>query len=239
MSLRIDIIRDGGTPESIESRGTVALGRGEDATVVLPGMAIARHHAEIAIDSESALRLRCRSPLGVEVNGALVKDEKVLHAGDRFRIGAHRGQVTLAPDSKAPMLRIELVSEPAVGQAAESRLDLQATGLRMRRSAYIGASLVLLFALIIPLLMRSIPGPAAVEAFIPSDNWWSSGVISNGHQHFASDCTACHERLFVRVQNTACLDCHQGIAHHSEQPMQVGLDALETQRCASCHREHG
>lgn len=239
MTLRIDIIRDGGTPEIITSKGTVALGRGDDATVTLPGMAIARHHAEIAIESESTLLLRCRSPLGVEVNGETIRDEKRLQAGDVFRIGAHRGQVTVAPDSTTLMLRIELVSEPASAGVAERRLDLQAAGLRIRRSAYIGALLVLLLALIIPLVMRYVPAPPAAEAVLPTDDWWSSGVISNGHQHFASDCSACHERLFVRVQNTACLDCHQGIAHHSDQARQVGLGDMEAQRCASCHREHG
>ncbi|MEQ9492992.1 MAG: FHA domain-containing protein [Algiphilus sp.] len=239
MPLRIDIIRDGGSAETVESKGTVALGRGEDATVVLPGMAVARHHAEIALESESALRLRCRSPLGVEVNGEIIKDEKVLYAGDVFRIGAHRGEVTLSPDHEALMLRLELVSEPAIGDTSERRLDLSAAGLRIRRSAYVAALLVLLLALLVPLVMRSISAPPMVEAVLPSDEWWSSGVLSNGHQHFAGDCSACHERLFVRVQNSACLDCHQGIAHHSDQAQLVGLGEMDRQRCASCHREHG
>lgn len=239
MTLRIDLIRDGGAPETIVAKGTAALGRGDDETVVLPGLAIARHHAEIAVESEHSLRLRCRSPLGVEVNGVLIKEEKVLHAGDRFRIGPHVGQVTTDLETKALMLRVQLDAQPSAGAFAERRLDLRAAGMRIRRSAYIGAGLVLLLALVIPLLLRSVNAPPVVEAALPTDDWWSSGVISNGHQHFASDCAACHERLFVRVEDGACLDCHQGVAHHSDQPMEAGLGSVETQRCASCHREHG
>lgn len=239
MSLRIDIIRNGGAPETVVAKGTVALGRSDDETVALPGMAIARHHAEIAIDSEHALRLRCRSPLGVEVNGTIVKDEKVLHAGDRFRIGPHVGEVTTDLETNALMLRLRLDAEPSKGAFAERRLDLRAAGMRIRQPAYIGAALVLLLALAIPLLLRAVNVPPVVETVLPTDDWWSSGVVSNGHQHFAGDCAVCHERLFVRVQDTACLDCHQGIAHHSDRPQEAGLGVVEEQRCASCHREHG
>jgi len=239
MPLRIDIIRNGEAPETVVAKGTVALGRGEDATVTLPGMAIARHHAEIAIESEHALRLRCRSPLGVEVNGTVVKDEKVLHAGDRFRIGPHVGEVTTDLETNALMLRLRLETEPSKGVFAERRLDLRAAGMRIRRPAYLGAALVLLLALAIPLVLRAVNVPPVVETVLPTDDWWSSGMVSNGHQHFASDCAACHERLFVRVQDTACLDCHQGIAHHSERPKDVAMGGVHEQRCGSCHREHG
>ncbi|MCK5769305.1 FHA domain-containing protein [Algiphilus sp.] len=238
MSLRIEIIR-GGDTRHLEVDQTISLGRSDQATVMLPGIAIARRHAEIALQSDLALKLRAKSPLGVEVNGRIIKEECDLYAGDRFRIGPHRGHVTTDGESSGLLLRIKIGEADAPVTASERKLDLRGAGMRMRRPAAIAAMAVLLLTLLVPLLLRVVPVPPAVATVLPTDVWWSSGRISNAHQHFADDCGACHERLFTRVRDESCLTCHAGIAHHSEHPVTAGLASLDEQRCASCHREHG
>ena len=51
-------------------------------------------------------------------------------------------------------------------------------------------------------------------------------------------CETCHERLFQRVQDTACVECHR-TTHDHIMPARLALTELgPTPRCATCHREH-
>ena len=63
---------------------------------------------------------------------------------------------------------------------------------------------------------------------------YSSGRLSRAHAVLESDCAACHVRqagaFSAKAADTACLDCHDGPAHHA--PRSAPPD------CASCHTEH-
>src|SRR5262249_27253783 len=54
----------------------------------------------------------------------------------------------------------------------------------------------------------------------------------------AGNCTACHTRLFVRVQDTACTSCHKDMADHVPAARRTELGLAAAARCASCHHEH-
>lgn len=51
-------------------------------------------------------------------------------------------------------------------------------------------------------------------------------------------CSACHQQLFVHVQDTACRDCHRSVADHIAASTQALAHLGTQQRCAQCHREH-
>lgn len=60
---------------------------------------------------------------------------------------------------------------------------------------------------------------------------YSSGPVSSRHAFFENDCAKCHTTAFTKVQDQACIDCHDGPEHHPEMQMEVD--------CAACHVEHG
>jgi hypothetical protein len=63
---------------------------------------------------------------------------------------------------------------------------------------------------------------------------YSSGRLSNPHAVFETQCAACHVQTAsaysAKAENSACLACHDGPAHHAEQ--------TRTPNCAECHVEH-
>lgn len=63
---------------------------------------------------------------------------------------------------------------------------------------------------------------------------YSSGRLSRAHAVLEKECTACHVSqagaFSAKAANNACLDCHDGPAHHSS--------LSPSPDCASCHTEH-
>lgn len=63
---------------------------------------------------------------------------------------------------------------------------------------------------------------------------YSSGRLSGAHAVLEKECSACHVRqagtFSAKAEDTACLDCHDGPAHHSSQ--------IPAPDCAACHAEH-
>lgn len=63
---------------------------------------------------------------------------------------------------------------------------------------------------------------------------YSSGRLSRAHAVLEKECAACHVKqagaFFARVEDNACLGCHDGPVHHVSK--RVTLD------CATCHTEH-
>ena len=63
---------------------------------------------------------------------------------------------------------------------------------------------------------------------------YSSGRMSEAHAVLEKECWACHLQqagaFSAKAADSACLDCHDGPAHHAAQ--------TSTPACASCHSEH-
>ncbi|MDZ7749279.1 MAG: cytochrome c3 family protein [Halofilum sp. (in: g-proteobacteria)] len=87
------------------------------------------------------------------------------------------------------------------------------------------------------------PGGSGQLGAIPwhlagGDQLWDSGEMSRPHRFFGRQCSQCHRRPFQRVTDAACLDCHEGQAHHADDAGLMRTSGLSGTRCASCHREH-
>ena len=95
-------------------------------------------------------------------------------------------------------------------------------------------------------------GWIAWRGFARDSRVYSSGRLSAVHAVIEKQCAACHlEKAGVfaaKAENRACLDCHDGPAHHSakiaepqcgtchvEHRGRVNLSAARNQTCASCH----
>lgn len=63
---------------------------------------------------------------------------------------------------------------------------------------------------------------------------YSSGRLSRAHTVLEDQCAACHVRqageFSAKAADQACLDCHDGPAHHASK--------IAPRDCASCHTEH-
>jgi len=63
---------------------------------------------------------------------------------------------------------------------------------------------------------------------------YSSGSLSRAHAVLEKQCAACHVRqagaFSAKAADRACLDCHDGPAHHASK--------MASPACAACHAEH-
>lgn len=218
----------------------LTIGRGTDQELLLQGERIAYQHAVISL-SASQYRIRSLAATGVTVNGRNTR-VAVLHRGDQILIGDYRLVVLPAPDGVDLALSVELLEPqdtPSVDpDTFNTRLD-RLVWWQPRRWAWILFVLALLVALVVPLMVTWSPSLAAWlrSGPLPDDSLWLSGPLHSVHSTIGKDCQACHTSPFRRVQNEACIECHESTALHvpAHHP---GLGMFDGERCASCHHEH-
>jgi predicted CXXCH cytochrome family protein len=71
------------------------------------------------------------------------------------------------------------------------------------------------------------------HGFARDSRVYSSGRMSEAHAVLEADCAACHiqtSAFSARAADSACLSCHDGPIHHTEQ--------IYTPNCTTCHTEH-
>ncbi len=218
--------------------GEITIGRATTNAIQLPGLLVALNHARLTPKSGAAIHLECQSTVGASVNGLIGQRSADLLPGDEIMIGGHRIRIGV-DDRGAAALEIHERNEQAEAEGGDAVTSLEASGLRMRRPAVIAALVVLALLLILPLVLRVVPLPGWVGNFVPTDRLWSSGRVSDAHQHFADQCTVCHDKVFNQVRDETCLTCHASVAHHGDDAQSMSEAGLDERRCASCHYEHG
>ena len=74
----------------------------------------------------------------------------------------------------------------------------------------------------------------AVKSLSRDSHVYSSGRLSRAHAVLEKECSACHMRqartFSAKTEDSACLACHDGPAHHPSQ--------IAAPNCATCHTEH-
>ncbi|MDP9139944.1 MAG: FHA domain-containing protein [Pseudomonadota bacterium] len=218
--------------------GEITIGRATTNTIQLPGLLVALNHARLTPKSGATLHLECLSTVGASVNGLLGQRSADLLPGDEIQIGGHRIRVGV-DDRGAAALEIHERDEQTDVEDGDAVTSLEASGLRMRRPAIIAALVVLALFIVVPLVLRLVPVPEWVGDYVPTDRIWSSGRVSDAHQHFAQQCTVCHDKVFNQVRDETCLTCHAKVAHHGDDQQAMSEAGLDGQSCASCHYEHG
>lgn len=217
--------------------GVIGVGRATDNTVELPGLRVALHHLRLTPLGPTTLRAECVSSADITVNERPGQRVAEVGPGDEIGVGPHR--LRLLRQGQGPLV-LEVLEQDAraPGRDEASPTTLAEAGWTLRRWSWGLAGLVLVLALLAPLLLRGSALPAALATWLPTDHAWSSGGISNAHANFGAECGTCHTRLFQQVQDTACLSCHAGVAHHTDQARVLVDSGLDRRRCASCHFEH-
>lgn len=217
----------------------LTIGSSADQRIQLLGRAVAPEHAVIR-KSGAKLEVDCRGGQRVLVNGEQVASAQ-LEVGDVIELGGHR--LTIAEPPAGFDTAIELRPNDNIDASefeGAFRTDLMQTWLGKRPMAWITVALVLVFGLALPLgVIMLHRADKEVQAWLPSDEFWSSGPLSPAHQQAAGErCDTCHEQLFTRVRDSACQECHRTIHDHVSKEHRALTKLGEAQRCATCHREH-
>lgn len=258
--------RDGvGHTDSTVETDSLTIGRGSDADVFLQDLHVALYHAVLRPAAEGKFAVQARTPSGIRINGRTVQTG-VVRAGDTIGIGRSTLQLRRAGSDNDLILEVE-ESPARSGEAADTgATSLAQAGLHRRRWAWGLFVIILVFGVGVPfghMVSEDAPEadrPAAsgngspaeagqpplshrlVEA-VPwslggGDLIWDSGPMSRAHRFFGQDCAQCHRQPFQRVTDTACLDCHAGQSHHTDDSDLMRDVGLSERRCADCHREH-
>ncbi|HSW14241.1 MAG TPA: cytochrome c3 family protein [Solimonas sp.] len=226
----------------------VTIGRGTDQDIYTPDLRAALAHAEIIPDRRGPL-LVAKTANGVWVNGTPAQNAK-LAPGDSIDIGRFRLEVLGVGGVPELILGYEERRSQAAevqSRKASFQTRLNQTGLSLRRLAWGLMALLLLVGLVLPLGMRYGAGPAGANARDRAveqagnpvdDSVWLSGPVSSAHRFFVEDCSACHEKPFQQVQDSACMACHKDMKRHSDDEALLSHPAFAGQECTDCHHEH-
>jgi predicted CXXCH cytochrome family protein len=217
----------------------LTIGSAADRNIQLLGRGIAAQHAAIR-QAGSQLLLECKRGELVRLNGRKRADGR-LKVGDVIELAGHRLRIAQPPPGFSVAIELE-ANDRVDASAFESafRTDLSQTWLGKRTLAWTGIVLVMLFGLALPMIVMKLHRAGTdTPAWIPGDKFWNTGPLHQVHQQAIADrCDTCHQKLFQRVQDAACKECHSA-THDHIMPARLALTALgPTPRCATCHREH-
>jgi predicted CXXCH cytochrome family protein len=238
-------VREGpdGVPEYHDTEvhaDELTIGSAADRSIQLLGQGVAPDHAVIRSSGGGRASITCRRGRTVRVNDTDVVSAP-LEMGGSVDIAGNKLRLVDPPAG----FDVAIAIEPNANVAASAfegafRTDLSETWLSKRATAWVLTLATLVLGLLIPLgtiyLQRAghdtPPG-------VPDDTWWTAGPLAPAHENAAGKrCSACHEKLFIHVQDTACRECHKSTADHVR-ATHLALTSLgKPLRCAQCHREH-
>jgi mono/diheme cytochrome c family protein len=222
----------GGDPIKRDKRidGDVArVGRGTDADIQLPDLAIGLHHANIRIIGRGRVRVEAIGEQTFEINGRIVRHTEFRIADKPQLLFAHY-LLAFAAGSSDDDVDITISQIAGNGEASDASdvrkvFSLSSIMFSPRRAAWLIAFLILVAGLGAP-VGYYLSGTA--EKTINPDEPWSVGPLSQGHFFLQHDCKACHADAFRAIPDSACLSCHQ-----------EGLDTRATRELAERVRSLG
>lgn len=238
----------------------LTIGRNPDSDVHLTDLAVALDHAVIERKGPGRLAIRAGEGLYVDLNGKRVREGTIeTAAGGDIQIASHLLRIMPAdPGADEIAIDVERVTDDeGVSERADtSRFALGSVLPGKRPMAWALGLAILGVFLAWPVwsfFERQAAGATAER--VHGDGAWISGPLSQAHHFLEEDCTACHEKPFVAVRDSACIECHTGIHDHAD-PMRLAAArpelgrwgrvqlAFQTTfnlppgRCVECHTEH-
>lgn len=218
---------------------TLTLGSDSRSDLQLFGEGIAPRHATLHLGPSGRITLSAMGDRRLQI-GSGPRESLELEPGDPVGLGPHSiALIEVPPGFDAALeLRVDDDAKPDIRHryAETLRLKLPPT----RALSYVGALLILVVGLAIPLVGYFQPEFAAKTQHlpIPDDSLWLSGPLSDPHHvpGVADNCQSCHTTPFKQVGNTECSACHQHTAVHFIAPHPGVTDDAE--QCTNCHKEH-
>lgn len=230
------------------SGNSVSIGKEPGQDIRLAGAGVLAEHAVLK-SAGNSLQLVCVKGALVSVAG-VEKNKFDLVAGDVVELGSTTGSGGSKIKILEPPGGFDAALEVFSGQAdlasiSESyKTDLTQTWLGPRKIAWLLVLLTLVTALLLPLtyyFLNSGDGEndSLVSSFPVTDAVWTSGPLHAAHSMLENNCSACHQKLFQKVTNESCENCHLSVNDHIasvESNLHTGIEM--NGRCATCHKEH-
>lgn len=241
---------------------TLTVGRASSSDLRLRRVGLRYHHAKLRLAPEG---VTVEAEIGAALGpaGQPISSVTLQGAGDEVRIGPYLLKLdTPAADSDDDWVLLITYDQESPfdqGKRVGEIVARFSVGLpNIRLWAFSLSVVVFLLCFLIPLVMlpttQTEPwmtrhGHAAADQAAKTisarvANNWSVGSFSNGHATFSANCAACHEGDFIRVRESACLECHQGQGQHVDpkpsalHPQGMPAADVRSLNCADCHREH-
>jgi hypothetical protein len=234
--------RPDGVVEAQDSEVTldvISIGSAADRSIQLIGRDIGARHAQIT-GPAAKLKISCQPRRKVRVNDRDT-GSSALAIGDVIKIGGHTLKVAKPPAGFDVAIEVQLSTSTDASEFESAfRTNLDQTWLSMRSGAWLLSILTVLLAFAIPLstIFMHRQGKTT-PAGVPDDTFWSAGPLSPAHEHAAGKkCSACHQQLFIHVQDQACRECHKPVLDHVAKEDFLLTHLGKQQRCAQCHLEH-
>lgn len=226
--------------EKLIDNQSISIGRATDQDIFLADSGVSYNHARINLLPDGTINVSSISRIGFYVEGNLVQNCLIRRSGE-ILIGAFKIQIEIDTKIDQANITIEKVAEDIVEVQSERMLPtrLEQTWLSKRALSWVAFLLMLGLFLGLPLaeFYDDRAEQLIEEMRLPGDDLWLSGDISGPHRHFGNDCNQCHQEPFVKVRDSACVDCHVKITAHAD-PDLFDLPELQETRCATCHKEH-
>ncbi len=239
------------------------IGRDPEADIRLTDLAVALQHAVIERISDGQLGVSASAGLKLELNGQSVNFGRIdLPAGGDIRIASHLLRVMPTPVGSTDIeLVLERVTdgEEKEDPAVEERFSIASVLPGKRATAWVLSLLVLGLFLAWPIKsfydQRQAQNEKITATKFHSDESWSSGPLSKAHAFLQGNCTACHQKAFVAVQDQSCKACHTQIHDHADPARMAKAEPdrgtfarfqlavkktfnAPAGRCVDCHTEH-
>ena len=220
--------------EAIESEySTSKLTLGADGLVELPGI-----RSLLTLESKGGGLGFALAKGELSLNGES-KKSGVFNPGDVIECQGYTIECVQAPAGFDAAIRISGGQEAPVIPPENLEFERAAWGLRS--SSWFLVAVVAIVFLAIPLagVFDKNLAQQLRETPLPDDALWSSGPLASAHRTvgIADDCDSCHEKPFVMVEDSSCLQCHRNISEHVDLNIH-DPELFAGERCASCHREH-
>jgi hypothetical protein len=202
-----------GAPDIVREKPLTAaepvIGRGSDCDIQLTDLAVSLRHAVMKHGAPGRVIVEALGAENFEANGKFVTRADLVVA-DSPVLGFGNHVLTLSPGENGAVLVLATAREntAAVFTAMDQKraFSLKYALFSQRRTAWITGVFILLACLIFPIgvFVADHDQLAAI-----AHRQWSSGPLSRGHHFLEKKCTACHQKAFVSVKDSACLSCHQ------------------------------
>ncbi|MBO6562061.1 MAG: hypothetical protein JJ959_16070 [Nisaea sp.] len=240
-----------GRREELVSAEVLRIGRGSDNEIFLPDPRVPLHLGVIHLNNDG-LFVEAVGSVDLRVNGAVTRTA-LLKSGDTLGAGPYEIVVEKKPDGFDLGVTLEL-TQPLGDDLEELRrrscLSVAESGISKRGTAWVLSLLILAMFLAVPVIWpflapeKDAPVDAAAAGAAMAkghemgfDISWNPGEMMNSHKFFADNCSACHTKPFIQVEDAACASCHTAQHAHATLDASVATGITET-RCATCHTEH-
>ncbi len=244
----VETTAQGGETASRVARATLSetltLGRAAGCKIYLPAPQVRLEHANIRRAEDGYLLLE-------GIGGTVLVDGEAqdlvrLAPGQVILIGPFEfvvAALTHGPDCEQQLLKLQFTHKPVPQTRADSPRSqggFRRSLIGVRSLSWLAALLAAITLIVVPLLQaheplkRMVEGPAPVKM----DVLWNPGPISSAHKNIGNQCQNCHTVPFQRVQDLACMSCHQNSGPHIPNHPALQASVFSGQRCASCHKDH-